>query len=261
MVMTEYSGLERQMQILDLLRSQGRLSVQEICDRFEISEATARRDLDALAQEGKIQRFHGGALPVNQAAPEESILRRSSDQGGEKREIGKATAALIKENETVFLGTGTTVLQVAGFLKNRSLTVITNSLPIINLLSDSRDTNLISIGGLYRRSEQSFIGQTAEKALHELHADKVIVGIRAISLEHGLTNDYLSETMTDRTILGMGKEIIVVADHTKFGCVSTILVAPIEAVSAIVTDNQVSPEFIAELRLRNVKIVIADKDM
>ena len=256
MNISDLSNIERQQRLLQLLEKQERLTVAEICRLTSVSEATARRDLHALAQEGKIQRFFGGALLVKKAAPEEPILRRTHDQEEEKERIGKAAAAQINNGETVFLGSGTTVLQVAKNLVGRSLTVITNSLPIINLLVDCAEINLIGIGGQFRGSERSFIGHIAEQSLRDLRADKVVIGIHAISLEHGLTNDYLSETMTDRTILQIGQKVIVVADHTKFGRVSTVHVAPVERVHTIITDSVVEKDYLDLLREKQIEVII-----
>ena len=127
---------ERQKQILSLLTKQGRLSVTEIVEQFSISEATARRDLESLASQGKVQRVHGGVIAVEQAPPELPILERENEQADEKTRIGRAAANLIADNETVFLGSGTTVLEVARNLRDRkNLTVITNSLPVLNALA------------------------------------------------------------------------------------------------------------------------------
>lgn len=251
------SNIERQKRLLQLFEKRERMTVAEVCQLTNVSEATARRDLNALAQEGKIQRFFGGAMIVRKAAPEEPILRRTHDQEEEKERIGKAAAAQVNHGDTVFLGSGTTVLQVAKNLVGRPLTVITNSLPIINLMVDWPDINLITIGGQFRASERSFIGHIAEQSLRDLRADKVIIGIHAISLEHGLTNDYLSETMTDRTILQIGQQVIVVADHTKFGRVSTVHVAPVEKVHTIITDSLVEKEYLDLLKEKQIEIIVA----
>jgi len=118
--MTEFTPTpERQRQILSLLTKQGRLSVAEIVEQFSISEATARRDLEALASEGKVQRVHGGAIVVEQAPPELPILDRESEQADKKVRIGRTTAELIGDKETIFLGSGTTVLEVARNLRHR----------------------------------------------------------------------------------------------------------------------------------------------
>ena len=228
---------ERQKQILSLLARQGRLRVTEIVKQFSISEATARRDLELLALQGKVQRVHGGIISVEQAPPELPILERESEQTDEKMVIGRAVAALISERETVFLGSGTTVLEVARNLRNhKNLTVITNSLPVLNMLAGIKEIAIISLGGMLRDSELSFIGHVTEQALAEVRADKVIMGTRGVSLEHGLTNDYLEETLTDRAILKIGREVIIVADHTKVNRVSTALLAPLESMNTFVTD-------------------------
>ena len=250
------SSFERQQELTRLLERTGRLSVAQICEQFNISEATARRDLETLSEQGLVQRVHGGAILVRQAAPEEPILRRSHEQEDEKERIGRATAALVHDGETVFLGSGTTVLQVAQHLVTRNITVITNSLPVINLMSEKENISLIALGGMLRDSELSFIGHITEQALYEVRADKVIIGIRAISLEQGLTNDYLPETLTDRAILNAGRETIVVADHTKCGVISTAFLAPLTAIRILVTDSGTDTDFIKSLRAVGVEVIV-----
>ena len=158
---------------------------------------------------------------------------------------------------TIFLGSGTTVLQVAQHLVTRNITVITNSLPVINLMSEKENISLIALGGMLRDSELSFIGHITEQALYEVRADKVIIGIRAISLEQGLTNDYLPETLTDRAILNAGRETIVVADHTKCGVISTAFLAPLTAMRTLVTDSGTDAEFIESLRALDIEVIVA----
>jgi len=249
---------ERQKQILSLLTRQGRLSVTEIVEQFSISEATARRDLESLASQGKAQRVHGGVIAIEQAPPELPILERESEQANEKARIGRVTAELIADNETVFLGSGTTVLGAAKNLRDRkNLTVITNSLPVLNALAGLKEITVISLGGMLRDSELSFIGHITEQALAEVRVDKVVVGTRGISLEHGLTNDYLQETLTDRAILKIGREVIIVADHTKVNRVSTVLLAPLNVMHTFVTDAMADKTFIQSLKKQSVKVIFA----
>lgn len=250
------TGLERQEYILQLLAHQPRVTVGYLCTLFDVSEATARRDLEALAEQGKVQRVHGGAIATRKAPPEPPVLLRSSQMVEEKRRIGRAAAQLVQNGETVFLGSGSTVLEVAQELKSReNLTVITNSLLVSNTMAGSQGITLINTGGMFRHSELSFIGHITEQALVELRADKVIIGIHAIDIEQGLTNDYLPETMTDRAILRVGRQVIVVADHTKLGCVSTAFVAPITAMHTLVTSNGAPEELIEELRRRGIQVL------
>jgi DeoR/GlpR family transcriptional regulator of sugar metabolism len=249
---------ERQKQILSLLSQQGRLSVAEIVAQFSISEATARRDLETLASQGKGQRVHGGIIAVEQAPPELPILERENQQAAEKTRIGRAAARLVGNNETIFLGSGTTVLEIARNLRDhKGLTVITNSLPVLNTLAGLKEITVVSLGGMLRESELSFIGHITEQALVEVRADKVFMGTRGLSLEDGLTNDYLQETLTDRAILKSGREIIIVADHTKINRVATVLLAPLDSMHTFVTDSEADKKFVQALRKQGVSVVMA----
>jgi DeoR/GlpR family transcriptional regulator of sugar metabolism len=174
----------------------------------------------------------------------------------EKEKIGRTTAALVNDGETIFLGSGTTVLEVARNLAERSLTVITNSLPVINFMAERTNITLIALGGSFRASELSFIGHITEQSLTELRADRVIIGTRAINVEQGLTNDYLPETLTDRAILNIGREIVIVADHTKCGVVSTAFLAPLSAMHTLVTDGGTDVEFIKALKARGINPIV-----
>lgn len=249
---------ERQKQILSLLSQQGRLSVAEIVTQFSISEATARRDLETLASQGKAQRVHGGVIAVEQAPPELSILEREKEQADEKTRIGRAAASLVGNHETIFLGSGTTVLEIARFLRDhKNLTVITNSLPVLNMLAGNKEITVVSLGGMLRESELSFIGHITEQALSEVRVEKVFMGTRGVSLEHGLTNDYLQETLTDRAILKIGREVVIVADHTKVNRVATVLLAPLNSMHTLVTDSNADKKFVQALEKQGLNVIIA----
>jgi len=252
------SSEERQYNIINLLNRQGRLSVGEIVEQFKVSQATARRDLETLVERGKLQRVHGGAIPLRQAPPELPILQRASANAEEKGRIGNTTAALVQDGDTILLGSGTTVAEVALALRQRKgLTVITNSLPVLNTLSGLPDISVIALGGVFRDSELSFIGHITEQALSEVRADRVIIGVHALNLEQGLTNDYIPETMTDRAILHAGREVIVVADHSKVNTVSTALLAPITSIHTLVTDSKTPSEFREALTAIGVRVIVA----
>jgi DeoR family transcriptional regulator of aga operon len=251
------SPTERQRYILDLVAQHQRITVATICEQFSVSESTARRDLESLAEQGQLQRVHGGAISLRQSPPELPILLREWELVDEKIRIGRAAAELVRDGETVFLGSGTTVLEVARNLRqHKGLSVITNSLPVINTLAGLPDISVIVLGGVLRDSELSFIGHITEQALAEINADHVIMGIRAINLENGLTNDYLPETRTDRAILRAGREVVIVADHTKCGMVSTAFVAPLTSIQTLVTDDKTAGEFVDSLRTHGINVIL-----
>lgn len=267
------SNFERQQQLLRFVRQQDRASVSELCIELNASPATIRHDLDTLSQASKIQRVRGAALPASRglspAPPELPALQHLAEQDTEKERIGQAAADLVGEGETIFLGSGTTTLQVALALRSqalrgrRGLTVITNSLAVINVLAGSAgpagkpSLTLVSLGGLFKPSELSFIGHVTEQALAELHADKVFIGVGAVDPQVGLTNQDLTETLTDRAILKIGRQAILLADHTKCGRITTAFLAPLSAIHILVTDSSVAPEFYQAVTAAGVRVILA----
>ena len=252
------SAPERQDQLLAYVLKKGRASVPEIASEFSTSPATVRRDLNDLVAEGKVQRVHGGVLALRNIPPEPPVVQRASEMRAEKLRIAQAVAQMIRPGETVFLGSGTTLQEVARQIAGiPNLTVITNSLPVMQILVNVPEMTLICLGGVVRATEMSMIGHITECSLRELRADKVVIGIRSVHPQHGLTNDYLPETMTDRAILKIGTQVIVAADHTKCGRVSTALVTPIEEVNTLVTDSAVSGEFVEQMQTAGVNVILA----
>jgi DeoR/GlpR family transcriptional regulator of sugar metabolism len=234
-----------------------RVTVPEISREFSVSLATARRDLEALASQGKVQRVHGGAIALRQAPPEPPVLLRTQEQLEEKRRIAAAAAALVTDGETIFLGSGTTAMEVARHLHGRQgLTVFTNSLLVVNVLADAPGVTLLLLGGRLRASELSLIGHLTEQGLADLRALKVIMGIRALDLEHGLTNAYLEEGAIDRTLLRLASEAIIVADHTKCERVSTVFVAPLDVIDTLVTDQATPAGFVEALLSQGIQVLV-----
>ncbi len=248
---------ERHSQILALLAKGMNVRVTELSERLGASEATVRRDLDRLEREGLVRRTHGGAQLAERRSPALVEHPRPVLNYEAKVRIGRAAAALIQEDETVFIGSGTTALEAARNLcGRRNITVVTNALTIINLLVCEEGISLVSTGGLLRSSELSFLGHIAEHVMQEVRPQKVFMGTRALSLEGGLTSDYLPEVSTDRAILDSGLEIIVLADHTKIGKVAAGYVAPLAAINRLITDDQADPEFVRKVQELGIEVIV-----
>ncbi len=248
---------ERQAKILEILRQGAHVRVSDLSQQLDVSENTIRRDLDKLHQMGEILRTHGGAVTVKKNPPQLFVVKRIEENLELKQRIGRAAASLVKDGETVFIGSGTTTLEVARSLMGRTqLTIISNSLLVINLLVQQEGLTVIETGGFLNPSELSFIGHLTEQALDQLRPQKSIMGIRALSIESGLTNENLTEVSTDRVILRTAPEVILVADHTKIGKVSTALVAPINAIHKLVTDRGAPPEFVDRVKELGIEVII-----
>lgn len=250
---------ERQERILKSLQTEGQVSVADLSNRFGVTEMTIRRDLQELSNRGLAQRFHGGAVStnLNHLKLEPPILLRIKEQAIAKRLIAETVAGMIGENETLFIGSGTTALTVAEALsRRRDLTIVTNALTVVNALASSRGITIIVIGGFLRRSELSLIGHLAETAIQDLWVDKVIMGIRGIHPEYGLTSSHLQELMTDRSIMGISETVIIVADHSKFGYVAPSRLGPVTDSTLIVTDFEAPEDIVQQIKDMDVEVVI-----
>jgi DeoR family transcriptional regulator of aga operon len=252
------SAFERQEQLLRFLQEKQRITIDEVCRQFDVSRATARRDLDYLAGQDKLERIRGGAVMSRRVSPDSPVVLRMTQLAEEKKRIGLEASRLINDGETIFLGSGTTVLEVARHLHDhKGLTIITNSFLVMNEFLKSRDVTIVTLGGVMRLNELSFIGHITEKSLSEVRADKVIMGMRSVDPLEGLTSHDLNETTTDRALLGIGREVILVADHSKCGRVSAAFVAPIQSIHTLVTDTGVSSEFAKKMRERGIQVILA----
>jgi DeoR family transcriptional regulator, aga operon transcriptional repressor len=250
---------QRHQGILEAIREDQHVTVTALSDRFAVSEVTVRRDLRELAEAGTLRRVHGGAVASEPAPPEAPVIRRMGHLEACKAAIGQAAAGLVRDGEAVFIGSGSTAAYVARALRgHREVTVITNALTVANELAIVEGVTVVVTGGAMRRSELSLVGHLTEAAVQELRVDKVIIGMRALSPDAGMTNDYLPEVMTDRAILRMAEELIVVADHTKFDKVAPALVAPVELIRTLVTDSHADPETLAQLRALGIRVLTAE---
>jgi DeoR/GlpR family transcriptional regulator of sugar metabolism len=247
---------KRLSQIRQLVEERGQMTVPDLSGIFNVSEATIRRDLEEMDGHW-IHRTHGGAIRLERAAKEPPVINRSQEQSNEKNRIARAAFGMIKEGETIFLGSGTTTQEIARLIpESFALTVITNSILIVNEISGHPKVELMVMGGMLRSSELSMVGHIAEQAIHEFRADKAFMGMRGIDIKQGFTSDYLPETMTDRAILAIAPRIVIVADHTKFNRVSSVFVAPITAAQTIITDDGILPEFASQMRELGIDVVV-----
>jgi DeoR/GlpR family transcriptional regulator of sugar metabolism len=249
---------ERQREILRLIRDRGKAEVEELSERLRVSYMTIRRDLGELNDRGLLERVHGGALlqATGGADQEPPVVERTKASTEGKRRIGLRVASLVQDGEKIFLGSGSTTAFVAeALLQRRRLTVVTNALNIALSLMAAPEIEVTVTGGFLRRSEMSLIGHFAEHTLKNLQVDKVIIGMRGIDPVKGLTSDNMEELITDQAILNISKNIIVAADHRKFGHVAAIRTAPVTAATSIVTDEGGPRDILEALRKMGVRIV------
>ena len=248
---------ERYKKLMDYLNEHGIIKIDKLMEMFGISIETARRDLSYLEKEGLIKKIYGGATIIEQEAKEPANAERLSKNIDEKTAIGQKCADFINDGDSVFLEVGTTVLQVAKALKNKkNLTVITNSIPIVNELMDT-DFNIYISGGKIRHGEGSISGTLSMFEMENFHIGKAIIGAGGITLDYGLSDFDIEESLVRRKIIEQSREVILTADSSKFGRNVLAHIAPISAVDIIITDRKLSRETLAEFEDAEVSIVFA----
>lgn len=253
----------RHLQIVQILQDQEKSTIADLSRSIGVSEITIRRDLYDLAGRGVIHRVYGGAVIAKPSLLDPPISGRMYQNESHKEQIGRAAAKLIGDGDSVFIGSGSTTAYVARNLIHRKrLTVVTNALNVGMEFSSSDEVSVVIVGGMLRPSELSLIGFITDQALKEVRVNKVIMGITAISVSAGLSNDHLPEVMTDRAIFAMAPKVILVADHTKFNKVASGFVAPLTRVTTLITDYEADREIVNHVRDLGVEVIMVggDKD-
>jgi DeoR family fructose operon transcriptional repressor len=246
----------RRRRLMELISRQGFATLEELARILAVSESTVRRDLEVLDLAGSVKRTHGGAVYAGEVRSMPPFDERTGTAVAEKRAIGQAAAALLQDGDTVLLDGGTTTLEVARALVGRRVQVVTNSLPIAQLLASSQQTDLILIGGyIYPRTGVA-LGPLAIATMQSIRVGTAILGAGGIVPE-GIYNSNLLLVETERQKMSCGQEIMIVADHTKFGRLALARLCGLEAVQSIVVDSGLGAEHRAMLEAAGLAIHVA----
>ncbi len=249
----------RQTYILEMLRKNKQVQVSELSALLGVSDMSCRRDLLKLEQAGLLKRTFGGAvLAPNVYALEVSFAEKETDHAREKRAIAVAAAHLIRSEETVALGAGTTTLQLARHIgAHRRVTVVTNALNLAMALAGRRDISLIVTGGSLQEESFALVGPFAEALFRHIHVNKLFIGANGISTVHGATTLDLQEASIYRAMMAVTDETVVVADSSKFGRTSLAQITDLGEVRRIVTDPGISALQQRELEQRGIEVIVA----
>jgi DeoR family transcriptional regulator, fructose operon transcriptional repressor len=240
-----------------LIRDRGVIRIEDLCRELKVSPATVRRDLDQLEQSGAIRRVHGGAVSVESRMDEPLFADKTSLAAREKRRIAEAALAFVEPDDTIYLDGGSTVLELARLLRDRTnLTVVTNSLHAAHELS-GRGPRLIVIGGELRRLSQALVGPLTRLVLKELHLDKAFMGTIGFTVKEGLTTTDPGEAFTKEIVMGQARQVIVLADSSKAGKISFARAGHWDKVHVLITDKQVEKDFSKELNQTGIKLIRA----
>ena len=230
---------QRQATIVAEVNSRGAVTVAELVDLFGVSDMTIRRDLDALDAGGVLHKVHGGATSVGlRSAHEPGFDAKIGQESAAKQAIAAEAATMVRPDSAIGIGAGTTTHTLARhLLRVEKLTVVTNSVRIADIFhADTRsDRTVVLVGGV-RTPSDALVGPLATAALQSLHLDQLFLGAHGIDAEHGLSTPNLMEAETNRAFIAASRQVVVVADHTKWGTVGLSTFATWNEVDSVVTD-------------------------
>lgn len=248
---------ERRREILEILRTDGRVLVRDLAKRFRTSLITVRKDLESLHHQGQLERTHGGALPVRTGALQDQTIQEKERQHRQQKvRIAVAAVRMIRPGQVIILDSGTTTTAIArGCRHVRGLTVITNGTNIAAELADS-PADVILTGGSLRRNSFSLVGPLAEDSLSKLSADILFLAVDGFDVTYGLTTPNQLEARVNRAMSTAAKRTVVVNDSSKFGRRSLSLIMPISAVHEAITDRGISKNDLNALRESGIDVTV-----
>ncbi|HEY7717925.1 MAG TPA: DeoR/GlpR family DNA-binding transcription regulator [Pedococcus sp.] len=253
---------QRRTTIASLVAESGAVRVADLVTQLGVSDMTIRRDIEQLAREGLVERVHGGALAVGGRSSEEpGFTAKSGLMTREKEAIAAAAAALVEPGASIGISAGTTTFAFARAVRSvPDLTVVTNSIPVAQLLHESGTPGqtVVLTGGV-RTPSDALVGPIAVSALRMLHVDRLFLGVHGMDARAGLTTPNLVEAETNRAMIEMARRLCVLADHTKWGTVGLSTITELAEVDVLVTDRGLPDRARSALSDAVGELVVADE--
>ena len=236
--------------------SEGIKTVGGLVEELSVSEATVRRDLENLEQQGLLRRVHGGAELVKNPKTEPMFAEKASLHADEKMRIARLAAECVSDGDTIFLDGGSTVLEMARLLSGKkNLTIVTNSLMAASELMES-ECRLIIVGGEFRPLSRTLVGPLTANTLKSLHIDKAFLGTMGFSLRQGLTTSDVNEAYTKSLAAEASEHVYVLADSSKIGTEHFAACNPLTAIDYLITDPGISQDVIKKLKKLKVEVIV-----
>jgi DeoR/GlpR family transcriptional regulator of sugar metabolism len=247
---------ERRNRLLEMVRVRGFASLSDLAGELDVSESTIRRDLDSLEESGTAKRTHGGVFYTGPSPQLPHFQQRQEAQWDKKRQIARRAAELIEEGDTLLLDGGSTTYELARLLVGRSVQVVTNSLPVANLMTGNRDSDLIFIGGCVHLRTGVTVGPYANEMLAGLNVRRAMLSVAGIH-DRGMFNSNLLLVETERAMIAAADEAIVLADSTKFGKQNLALLCDLAAVDKMVVDYEITEDWRSKVIAAGVELIVA----
>ena len=253
---TEHRLPTRRQAIVEALEEAGQLSVSELSERFGVSEVTIRADLQALSEQGLVQRIRGGAT-IAKVLPDLTYEVRMQLNAAQKARIGRMAASMVHHGDTIALDASTTAQAITPYLKNiNELTVVTNGLKVAMSLLAHPAIHVIMVGGSIRREGMSLVGPLNCGLIQDIHIRIGFFGARGFTIEEGMTDVSIGEVRTKREMASRCRQVVGVFDSRKWGRIATATFATLDQINAIITDADAPAALVEAVRGRGVDVMV-----
>ncbi len=232
----------RQSEILELARAEGRVVVEDLAQRFDVTLQTIRRDLTELADSGHLDRVHGGAVPKTGVSNLGYDQRRRMNEGA-KAAIARDCAAALPDNCSIILNLGTTTEAVAQeLLHHRNITVVTNNMNVANTLVANPGCEIMVAGGALRRSDGGLVGELTTQFFEQFKVDYAVIGVSALDRDGDLLDFDLAEVRVSKAIIRQARQTFLVCDHSKLDRSAPAKLASLAEITSLFTDAPLPPD-------------------
>ena len=255
--MSGRNTLKRRTAILESLNKKGKLSVKDLSKLHNISDVSIRNDLIQLEKKGLLIRTRGGAIKNQPISIDPSLDQRLKSNLKEKQKIGARAALFVNEGDTIVMDSGSTTIEVARNLKKiNGLKIITNSLPIADVLADNKNIKVILPGGVLRGEMKSLTGSITERVIQTFNCDLAFIGADSIISDKGIFTPSVSEAALSNYMIKISRQVIVVADSSKLNRRSFVKISNFKDIDVLITDRNISNNDVKNIENQEVKVVI-----
>lgn len=247
---------ERRNDIVELLNKEGKVRVNELADRYKISEVTIRNDLDELEKQGLLERVHGGAVSTYRTYYNMTFYERAKTNEAEKKRIAQEAAKLICSGDTIMINSGTTSLYVLSFIRElKNVIIVTNSIAIAQEADRYKNLDIILLGGNINTAYQFTYGEDTINQMKKYRVDKLILTCDGVTAAEGISTGFSSEAEVDRQMILRSKNIVLATDYTKVGRVGFANIADISSIDYLITNENANQSELLEISRNNVQIL------
>lgn len=244
----------RKQLILQTVDKRGSVDVRELAEILNTSEMTVRRDLVQLAASGLLYRTRGGAMKVSLATDQFRFANKTAVNAERKDYICQLAAQEIQEGDVLFMDCGSTVFRLCQFIRNKRITVITNSLPVVAELMSS-DVTVNLVGGEVDKERQAVHGLMAEEHIARYRANRAFIGVDGISLQYGLSANSEKEASTAVAMARQTEKVYLLCDSSKLETNKYLYFAPLSLFDVLITDKEAKPDVVAAYQQAGITLI------